>query len=424
MRRALLSLSGLQLAAVCPGAPVLPRFGSTSVKADSGSALHEYNALRGEKGREAADEQADDIADRARLDGKDRAVFFARARALDLQIPEGALYELPLCLRADGTVEPVQGGRGEYLVPDDTIVAGTLDILFAAPESLLDERWCPRGSVLWTPDLKTGLDAHVAPIGHNWQARTSALLGARWTGAEAVVPAIVYPSADGGTWDVPTRGDQPVPLRAEELADVDRGLRALHATVLEQADRVAAGRLPRLVTGSHCTYCAARPGCPAHVAEARALATGETSLAPGPLTREQAIHGAGLLGPVKRATAALETALHDYVTEHGPIALPDGRVYGPTAAESTVFHTRATWDAVVTALAPLVGQEEAERLATEAASYTKDAVYSAIRQAHDAAGLKKKLKVYYEAITATEGVTTTKPTERWSAHYPKDQANG
>jgi hypothetical protein len=422
MRRAVLSLSGLQLAAVCPGAPVMPRFGSTSVKADIGSALHEYNALRGERGRETADEQADDIADRWGLDGKDRGMFFARARSLDLQIPEGAIYEMPLCLRADGTVEPVQGGRGEYLVPDDTIVAGTLDILFSTPDALIDERWCPRDSVLWTPDLKTGSDAHVAPIARNWQARTSALLGARWTRAQAVVPAIVYPHANGGTWDVPMRGERPVPLRAEGLAEAERDVRQLHATVAEQAERIAAGKLPKLVTGAHCTYCPARPGCPAHVAEARALATGQVGLTPGPLTAEQAQRAAGLLGPVKAATKKLEEALRAHVAEHGPIPLPDGRVYGPRDSEERAFATRPTYEALVAALAPLVGEEEAARLADEAFATSKDAIYGAIRQAHEAVGLKKKMKAYYDAITAEKGVVSTKPVERWSAHYPKEIA--
>lgn len=464
MRRALLTLSGLQQAATCPGSAVLPRFGNVSVKADMGSAAHEYNAVLGEEGRLAADEQADDIADRWGLTGKERAIFFARARALDLQIPEGAIYELPLCLRADGSIEPVQGGRGEYLVPDDALVAGTLDILFATPEPLLDERWCPAESVLWTPDLKTGSDAHVAPIARNWQARVSALLGARWTGAEAVVPAIVYPSAGGGSWDVHMEHGRPAPLRAEGLAQVEREVRELHATVLEQAERVAAGNLPRLVTGAHCTYCAARPGCPAHVTEARALATGELRLAPGPLTDEQARRGAGILGPVKATTKTLEEALRVHVGEHGPIALPDGRVYEPQAGEELVFFTRATYEALRAEVDPLVGPDEGARLVDAAFSTTKDAVYGVIRAAHEKAGLKRRMKVAFERVAsrqiradaeATEAVVVSgagaellveragnvetlptpvverrwpvvvervsemRPTERWSVHYPK-----
>lgn len=400
---------------------MLPRFGSTGAKADMGSALHEYHAVRGEQGRLAADEQADEIADRWGLAGKERAVFFARARALDLQIPEGAVFELPLCLRADGTVEPVTGGRGSYDAPEDAIVAGTLDMMFSTPEPLEGGRWCSSDAVLWTPDLKTGSDAHVAPIARNWQARVSALLGMRWTDAEAVVPAIVFPGPDGGSWDVPMRHGRPVPLLPDEVDQIERDVRELHATVTEQADRVAAGKLPRLVTGAHCTYCAARPGCPAHVAEARALAVGDVHLAPGPLTAEQAQRGAGLLGPVKAATKALEGALRTHVGEHGPIQLPDGRVYGPQSGDEVMLNTRAAYAALRAEIDPLVGENEGARLADQAFATTRDSLYGAIREAHTKAGIKRQMGKALDRILATEGVIAgRKPTEWWSVHYPKE----
>lgn len=420
MRRAILTLSGLQQAAICPGSAVLPRIGSTSAKADIGSALHEYNAARGEQGKQAADEQADDIADRWNLEGKDRATFFARARALDLGIPDGALYEVPLCLRADGTVEPVTGGRGEYMAPEDAIVAGTLDILFATPEPIQDATWCPRDSLLWTPDLKTGDEAHVAPIARNWQARVSALLGARWTGAEAVVPAIVFPSANGGAWDVPTTNNRPIPLRRKDLERVDADLRQLHATVAEQAERVTAGKLPRLVTGSHCTYCPARSGCPAHVSEARALIVGNSGLAAGPLTREQAVKAAGLLGPARAAVKALEEALRAHVEAFGEVELPDGKVYGPTPTEETTYHTRETYQAMIDEFEPIVGAELAAKIADNAFTATKAGIYDAIAEAHDVAGIKRQKKNAFERIVSAPGVVTKRPTVRWGAHHPKE----
>jgi hypothetical protein len=84
-----------------------------------------------------------------------------------------------------------------------------------------------------------------------------------------------------------------------------------------------------------------------------------------------------------------------------------------------VFDTQATFDAGVAELAPLVGEAEAARLMNLAAKFTRDAVYGAIRTAHDAAGIKRQLKAAFERITAQEGVCRYEPTEKWTAHYPK-----
>lgn len=419
--RARLTLSGLQHAATCIGSVALPRFGSESSPATMGNALHEANARR--DGGTPSWELLTEIADKWELEGKERAVFFARARSLDLQIPETAIYEVPLCLRADGTVEPVEGGRGSYEVPDDAIVAGTLDILFTTigtrPVPFVDGRWAESGSVLWTPDLKTGKAENVAPIRKNWQARASALLGAKWTGASAVVPAIVFTGPEGGAWDCHHENGEVGPLRPEELEQIETDLRALAASAEEQAQRVEAGKLPKLVTGTHCTYCPARSGCPAHVAEARALATGETGLIPGPLTREQAIRGAGMLGPIKAATKALDEALKVYVETNGPLPLPDGRVFGPQTVPDTTYAVRALYGALVAELTPVVGQEEAERFADLAFSATREGIYNALRAAHENAGIKRQLKKAFDRVIAVEGVAETKTTQRWSAHYPK-----
>jgi hypothetical protein len=420
MKRAILTLSGLQHAAICPGSTVLPRIGSTGTKSDMGSALHEYNAISGEQGKHAADTLLDDIADRWNLDGKDRASFVARAKSLDLGIPDGAMYEVSLCMRADGSVETVRGGRGDYQIPEDAIVAGTLDIIFATPEPIQDESWCPRDSVLWTPDLKTGDDSYVAPIARNWQARASALLGARWTGAEAVVPAIVYPSADGGTWDVPTEHGRPIPLRRKELAQIEQDIRELHAKVSEQVERMSAGKTPKLTTGAHCTYCPARAGCPAHTSEVRAVVANSHGLTSGPLTREQAAKAAGLIGPARAALKTMEDALRAHVEAFGPVELPDGKVYGPHPSTDTSFDTRLTYQAMVNEFTPIVGPELAEQIADNAFTATKGAIYGAIEQAHEMAGMRRQKKAAFDRITSQPGVATTTPSVRWGAHYPKD----
>ena len=193
---------------------------------------------------------------------------------------------------------------------------------------------------------------------------------------------------------------------------------------MEQAKRYREGKPLKMVTGAHCTYCPARPGCPGHIAEARALATGQAGLAAGPLTREQAVRGAGLLGPVRKAADALEEALQAYVEIHGPIELPDGRIYGPQPSEKQVFATRATYQAIVEELSPVVGPEMAAECADLAFTTGEKGIYNAIRPAHEAAGFKKKMKAAFERITAQPGVMSTVPTEKWAVHYPKALPEG
>jgi hypothetical protein len=85
-----------------------------------------------------------------------------------------------------------------------------------------------------------------------------------------------------------------------------------------------------------------------------------------------------------------------------------------------MFHTREAYQALRAEIDPLVGEEEGERIADEAFSTSEKALKSALRQAHEAAGLKRQLTKAYERIIAQEGVVSTVPTERWSAHYPKE----
>ena len=146
---------------------------------------------------------------------------------------------------------------------------------------------------------------------------------------------------------------------------------------------------------------------------------GSQSLAAEPLTREQAIKLAGMLGPARDVLDAARDALKAYVEQNGPIPLPGGKVWGPTVGQDTVFDTQATFDAGVAELAPLVGEAEAIRLMNAAAKFSKGSVYEAIRAAHDVAGIKKQMKAAYERITAREGVCRQEPSEKWTSHYPK-----
>ena len=254
--------------------------------------------------------------------------------------------------------------------------------------------------------------------------------GQKHTSAEVVIADFVL--CGGGSGDrtaqdspyakpgTPMKHGKPAPLRAEGLAKVEADLRALHARVSEQADTVEQGKLPRLVTGAHCTYCSARPACPAHVAEARALVTGDLALLAAPMTMEQIVRGAGIVGPARAALEKLDDMCRLHVNLQGPIPLAGGRVFGPRASEKQVFHTRETYQAIREEIDPLVGEAEGARLTDAAFGTSKDAIYDVLREAHKIAGLKGKMKEAYERITAKPGVVSTVPAEKWGAHYPKE----
>ena len=115
MKRAILTLSGLQQASLCPGSAVLPRIGSTSKKKPI-SAPRSMNTMR--RGRTwQASRRRTSRRHRRSLGSrrKDRAVFFGRARSMDLGIPDGAL--VPKCRYAFARTarsEPVEGGQGAH----------------------------------------------------------------------------------------------------------------------------------------------------------------------------------------------------------------------------------------------------------------------------------------------------------------------
>jgi hypothetical protein len=152
----------------------------------------------------------------------------------------------------------------------------------------------------------------------------------------------------------------------------------------------------------------------------RAVVTGDLTLLATPMTEEQLARGAGVLGPTRATIEKLDEMLRHHVGLHGPIPLVGGRVYGPVGDTKQMFHTRAAYQALRAEIDPLVGEEEGERIADEAFSTSEKALKSALRQAHEAAGLKRQLTKAYERIIAQEGVVSTVPTERWSAHYPKE----
>ena len=315
------TLSQLGLVAACPGSASLHRYAREGDRAPTlGRAIHalledmtDGSFCRGEP------YEPEKLAAMFELDADDAGRLAFLAAHLRLPVPPGALAEVPLGYWPDGSVRRVEGGAGSYR-DDGQILSGTIDAMWAEPEPLwtmdgMTDRgggapsWCcPGRSTLWIVDWKTGAEEHVPPIDRNWQLRGAAVLAARWTGAQRVIPAICYVNAAecaeavregrvyAGRWEVGA------PLDAAALDEIEREMLAVLARARGEGDanlreqarradgaggsaqsdgdgegldagggRVAGERRPSLVLGPHCDHCNARGACPALAREAVTL---------------------------------------------------------------------------------------------------------------------------------------------------------
>lgn len=431
----LFTLSGASRAALCPGSMALPRVGHLSAKADAGSAGHQYTQVLIEEGRGAAEERAPEIAERWGIDGEEAERWLWRMRRWDPGVPDGAICELSLAYLEDGSVVEVRGGQGSYEAPKGALFAGTIDVCWSEPDSLRREEIggtrvmrAAHDTIVWLVDWKFGNEDYVPPIRRNLQVRIGAMMLARWTGAERVVPAICFAGDGAGRWDVPLDSTGAgVPLVAADLAEIEAKARTVAGRGREQRRRLTAGQPLDLVTGDHCRYCPSRPACPAHTSEALALVTGAVDFArAGEISREQAERLAGLLGPCVSVLKKAREALEAYVETHGPIELPDGRVWGPQETKRTRFRARETFEELLTALEVLVGAERAGDIADGAFACSKKAINGALKAARTEAGLKARgigaaMSDLIAAVDARGGLEVTNGVQ-WGAHYPGQTA--
>lgn len=407
------TLSGLQRAVICTASVVIPRYDSHGSAANLGNALHEM--IDGMVKRNAV--SLDAIADAWSIEGIERGRFFTLARTFRPKIPAGTASEIPFGLFEDGCAHIVEGGRGSYHDQPGMMLAGTIDAMWSEPAPLtvdheIEGYRCPPGSTLWVVDWKTGAENNVPPPAKNWQLRAGAVLAALHTGATRVIPAICFVDDGEGRWDIGA------PIEQDELTEIQNRL----ALNLQEIERDAAAYLegigPRAVTGSHCEHCPARPGCPAHVAEARAMVTDYAARDLSvPLSEKEAAHLAAMLPTAEKVLDQVKKAVRAYAVEHGPIALADGRVYGPQHAKRDTYATRPSYEA----LAAEIGDEAADA----AFRTSKGAIYDAIGAAHDAQGIKRKKGAAaaraLTKITETGG-KTSRVVEVWTAHHPGTKA--
>jgi hypothetical protein len=403
--RRLVTLSGLQRASICTASVVLPRYDSRNPAAALGSALHDVIERR-ITGEQLPPET---IANTYELTGFDRGRFLSLCRSFDPKVPAGALAEVALGLFENDRVREVEGGRGEYEEAPGLFTAGTVDAMWSDPPLEGDESpRCPEGGTLWIVDWKTGDEGNVAPPATNWQLRGAAVLAAKWTGARRVIPALCFidGSCPEGRWDIGAA------IEGDELDHIAATMVEILNDIELAADQYDKGIGPRAVTGPHCEHCPARPGCPAHMREVRALVSDYSGDGAMVLSPAEASRLAGLLPAARKVLKMAEDAVKAYAQTNGPIPLADGRIFGPQHAKRDTYATRISYEA----LAREIGDEAAD----VAFSTSKGAIYDAIGEAHEKAGIKRKKGAAVAKVLAEiaeKGGKTSRVIELWKAHY-------
>ena len=423
-------------ASMCAPSVVLPRFRSSSAPADRGSAIHDHLRDRAELGVQGAVDRLDDAIGRWGLGDRDAGLARAICMGFEWSPPLGSPAEKALCLLEDGRVVRVRGGHGRYRVPRGALFALTIDVMWAEPEPL--ERvacdacggedaegcalcagdgvsWrCPEGSTLWVADYKTGRRENVEEVAANAQATSAALLGARWTGARAVMPAVIFVRRGPGEWDVP---DAPL-LEGPQLDAVEAWLRELREEAERQAVLYAAGAPLDYVTGAHCARCDAAAHCPAQVGIIRTRLGRPVPRGAVDLDPDELAEAAAALGQIDAYADKLRRALRA-VAERLPerrIALGGGLFWG----EHEVKRTTILPGVAVPVLAEEVGEELA-REAVRPATISRDAIKRAVAESHAARGIRRQKEPAVRRIMAKIGEAgglLAETTTWWSTFRP------
>lgn len=198
------------------------------------------------------------------------------------------------------------------------------------------------GDAVLVVDLKTGM-GDVPHPSRNAQLRFGALAAARFFGVERARVGILHaPEGRIPWWSW-------AELDAFELEVVAGELKTLAQRIGYARNDVARGKTPRLRVGEHCTHCPARFSCPARVAMAQRLAGEPEKVVldlKAMLTPESAAMALARWQAASKAMAEVAAALHAYASET-PIALGDGRVWGPRSSSREVIDAEKAWPVLV-----------------------------------------------------------------------------
>lgn len=392
--------------AKCVGAAALQRIDSDNEPARMGNAGHHHMRLRGSHGVDYAVEQLRATAERFGLDEAATDVLIARCLKFEWCPPAGALTEVPLVMLMDGRVVRTKGGQGKYeLAEPFKLSPGTIDVMWSEPEPLdmsdPERPRCPPGSILWVGDYKFGDAANVDGINDNLQLASAACKAKAWTGAEFVVPVVIFPGPGEGVWDAPD-----APWGDAQAAAAERRLLGVLERTVEARRAVARGVVPSLTTGKHCTYCAAKTTCPAKTEIVKSM-LGRPITANGLLTADERVWAAEHVSMLESSVRALREALKADVDVNGPIRTR----YGTWGANVTQV-TSLDMGAAMPVLREVLGEEIAEgmvkkRLPMAALDQGARAAIAAGHRAPSVSALKRRMWAKLEdagAIRRTEGV--------------------
>lgn len=414
--------SALAVATKCSASAALPKLHSIpGSPARIGSALHEHIRHRNMHGVAYALEMIPALVIQFELDEDEASLFAARARAFEWSPPPGAVAEMALCLFEDGTVKPVKGGRGQY----DGLSAGALvpiqiDLFWAEPTPLfLNDKGvptCPKDSTLWVVDFKSGKESYVDNAEENAQVLAAAVCAAKLTGAERVIPGIVYLRKGQGIWDVPATW-----LGPRDLEMIETQLRQAIVNVRAARKDYARG-LPLVYTeGNHCNMCRSRVFCPTYLSAVKTwIGSAEPFGTDAMLTPDQAVKLAEMQPAFDRFAESVRKVLRAHVEETGsPIVMSDGREWGPYGKTVDLLDP----DKATIAVAEVLEHPVADvRLEIERRTVSKDAIAALVKDVHATRGIVRKgaptnRAIYAEMMKADaiRKITTT----AWGAHKPK-----
>ncbi|MFA5053781.1 MAG: DUF2800 domain-containing protein [Parcubacteria group bacterium] len=412
MRLSNRSDSGLPILAKCLGPAVFRTVEHLSAPADSGSAIHKHMEHRALHGYEKAMQMLEQTVSDYDLNEVERDIAMARCRHFNFQPPEGSIAEIALAWNTSIDDEPdvvcVSGGQGRYETRWRVGAPGTIDLLFAEPEPIFwrgDRPRCPSNSTLWVCDYKTGSETWVDPVERNWQLKSAAVKAAQWTGAETVVPAIIYVGRGEGIWDVVE-----TPWDEERLREVREQVFELHAKICSATPETV-----KLVEGYHCQWCPAITSCPVKIHSVQTLlGMSMDEIEPG-ISTEMAIQMANTLPIIRSMVGKSESALKAWVREHGPIPVGNGRYWGPRQKRT---------ETMLPSVAIPILQKALGSYMNAAITISKSGLNKAIDAYQEASGLRKGARAAAMrdilVRVGKEGGLVSKPREEWCFYREGD----